>query len=138
MNFRYTINPERRIILQRYAGRISLADSFLCIRQILADPAYDKSYSGYIDLTDAVPEIAYGDVNTLVDFLRHHPATSEGRCAAVTNSPLITACGMLYQKAMAHHHAFAVFSTPEGARAFLQLEDSFPHWEARSYEEVAV
>lgn len=138
MKFSYTIDPAKRIVFQRYEGPCTVAHLLACIRRVWSDPAYSRSYSCYVDLTAAKPQAALEDLNRLIEFLRAQPHASEGRCAAITHSPVLTACGVLYQKAMADRHAFAVFSSPEAALAFLQFDGSAPLWTAAQAEEITV
>lgn len=138
MKFSYTIDPVQRIVFQRYDGPCSVDHVLECIRRVWADPAYSQTYACFVDLSTAVPQAAFEDLNRLIEFLRHQPQTSDSRCAAITNSPMITACGLLYQKAMAGRQAFAVFSSPEAALAFLQAKGPLPAWSEQTAEEIAV
>ena len=126
MKFSYAIDPDRRMIFQRYEGQCSVTEIMASIRVLWADPAYCKTYDGYIDLLRMTAGFSFEDLNVFLSFMRENKEVGTGRYAAITTSPIVTACGMLYQKAMAHHHAFAVFSSPEAARSFLKLEGHVP------------
>jgi hypothetical protein len=136
MKFSYRIDASGRIVFQRYEGSCTVAELLTCIRRVWSDPAYSRDYGCYVDLTAVKPHAALDDLNRLVEFLRAQPHASQGRCAAVTHSPVLTACGVLYQKAMADRHAFAVFSSPEAALAFLQFDGPPPVWIAAQAEEI--
>lgn len=138
MKFSYSIDATKRIVFQRYEGPCTVAHLMACIRRVWSDPAYSRSYGCYVDLTAITAQVSIEDLNQLIEFLRAQPRTSEGRCAAITHSPMITACGVLYQKAMAKQHAFAVFSGPEAALAFLQSEGPPPAWNVEQAEEITV
>ena len=126
MNFSYAIDPERRMIFLRYTGHFTLVPLLAGIRRLWADPAYCRAYAGLVDLSDESLSIEIADLHALIDHLRDQPAISEGRWAAVTSSPLATACGLLYQKAISPRHPFEVFSSFEAAANFLRLEGPPP------------
>lgn len=126
MKFSYAIDAPRRMIFMRYEGRCRAAHLLACARLLWADPAYSRLFDGYIDLTGAQADNALDDLNALVSLLRANAETGEGRYAAVTTSPVITAIGLLYQRAMAHRHAFAVFSSPEAAFQYLSFSGPIP------------
>ncbi|HMB93651.1 MAG TPA: hypothetical protein VKP65_22560 [Rhodothermales bacterium] len=53
MRLTYTIFPEQRLFLERFKGRVTAQDVQHFLEEIWADEAYDKSYNGIVDLTDA-------------------------------------------------------------------------------------
>lgn len=122
MNCHYEIYPERRLILMRYAGAFTLTQLTDIARKLWADKRYSKSYNGIIDLTDSGVKVAREDFQALVEFVAGNKHTSEGRWAAVATSPLATACGMIYKRAVAKRHSFEVFSTFEAAGAFVGID----------------
>ncbi len=75
-----------------------------------------------VDLTDANLGVSRADLLALVEFVRGHEQTSQGRWAAITSSPFATACGLIYQRALARRHAFEVFTTQEAAAWFLGVD----------------
>jgi hypothetical protein len=119
VNFRYEILPDRRLILQHFAGSSSLAELLAALRRLWADPLYSRTYDGIVDLSGAAVDLSMRDLRALIGFLQESDQTSTGRWGAVTTSPLATACAMIYQRALAPRHAFEVFSTWEAACAFL-------------------
>lgn len=122
MKFSYAIDTERQLITQRFEGTLTLERLLECLRQLWADPTYSPAYNGLVDMSKALPKASVEDLPRLVAFVLTRPERSRGRWAAVTNSPFLTACGMLYQKAVVSQHVFEVFSTDEAARAFLRLD----------------
>jgi hypothetical protein len=126
MKFSYAIDSERRLIFLRYTGHFTLASLLAGTRRLWADPAYSRSYRGLVDLSDESVSVNVADLHALIDFIREQPSVSEARWAAVTASPLATACGLLYQRAIASRHAFEVFSSFEAAASFLRLEGAPP------------
>lgn len=119
MQFDYEIYPEKRLIVTRYAGAFTLADLTKVARRLWSDARYARSFNGVVDLTDMGVSVGRSDFQALMDFVREHKDTSEGRWAAVASSPLATACGLLYKRALAKRHTFDVFSTFEAAGAFV-------------------
>ncbi len=122
MQHRYEILPAQRLILQRFAGRPSLADLLAATRQLWADPLYSKLYDGIVDLSGSSVGISMDDLRALISFLRQSDQTSTGRWGAVTCSPLTTACAMIYQRALAPRHEFEVFSSWDAACGFLGVK----------------
>ena len=137
MKFSYAIDPVRKIVFLRFEGMCNAGQVLVAISQLWADPGYDKTFDVYIDLTRMLNGAAFEDLNKLLDFLRDRDEVCTARIAAVTQSPVLTACGMLYQKAMSHRHAFAVFSSPEGARAHLNLHGPPPRLRELEIEPAA-
>ena len=122
MHFTYTIQPEKRAILLRYEGDFTLAELFACSRKLWDDPAYSDDYDGIVDLSTASLGFGIGDLRVFIDFMKTEPRVSHGRWAAVTTSPLVTACSLLYQQALSSRHTFEVFSTWAAACAFLHQD----------------
>ena len=121
MKFSYAIDPERRLIHLRYAGRFNLTRLRESVERLWADPQYHRDYSGFIDLSDGAVSVAIADLHALLDFMRDKPQVTRGRWAAVAVSPFATACGLLYQRAFSRKHTFEVFSSHEAAWQFLGL-----------------
>lgn len=121
MKFSYAIDVEQRFIFQRFEGEMTLARLVDCLQRLWADPDYHASYNGFVDVSRVSPRASFDDLQAFFEFVRARPEHSRGRWAAVTSSPFMTACAMLYQKALASHHAFAVFSSPEAAYSFLHF-----------------
>ena len=122
MHFSYEIHPERRVILQRFAGQFSLADLVAASRRLWADPLYSVKYDGIVDLSGTSMSISMEDLRALIGFFQDSPETSTGRWGAVVSTPLATACAMIYRRALAPRHQFEVFSTWGGACGFLGQE----------------
>lgn len=122
MKFSYTIDSQRRMIFQNYSGRFTADQIIACVRALWADPLYDKTLGGIVDISNmnAGPDLA--DLHVLIRFLNENrEQLSTGRWAVVTTSPIATAGAFLYQHAMAGKHPFEVFSTWEAASTSL-------HW----------
>jgi hypothetical protein len=131
MKFDYEIYPEKNLIVTRYAGPWTLRDLKAMAEKLWADARYSRRYNGVVDLTDSKLSVARGDFQALLEFVRGHKDASEGRWAAVADSPLATAFGMIYKRALAGRHTFEVFSTFEAAGAFVGVEmQDAPKWTA--------
>lgn len=126
MKFSYAIDPARRMVFLRYAGAFTLTRLIACTRRLWADPGYQRSYGGLVDLSDGSLNVAISDLRALIDFLRNQPEATEGRWAVVAASPLATACGILYQKACADRHVLEIFASHEAAANFLRLDGEPP------------
>lgn len=122
MHYAHTIDPERQFIFQRFCGEFPVAEIIACSRRLWTEPAYSKTYNGIVDISQMKPGTGLEDVRTLIAFYSAEPATSKGRWAVITASPLSTASAMVYKRAMSHLQAVEVFSTWESACNFLQLD----------------
>ena len=122
MTFLYDIFPEHRAVIVRYQGTFTLHDLTVCAETLWSDPRYSRSFDGLADISAASVHVAMNDFRPLVEFVRHNDRTSEGRWAAIATTPLATACGYIYQRALASRHSFEIFSTWEGACRFLKLD----------------
>lgn len=121
MGFQYVILPERRCIVVRYEGEVSIGTVLRQIEMLWADPQYDRHYCGIVDLQQATPRAAIEDVRELHEFLRH-PKTSVGEWAAIFSDPIGTALGFLFRSVNVILPRFDVFSSWEGACGFLDLD----------------
>lgn len=122
MIFLYDIFPEQRAVIVRYRGKFTLRDLTACAETLWSDPRYSRTFDGLADISDTSVSVAMNDFRPLVEFVRQNDRTSEGRWAAVATTPLATACGYIYQRALASRHTFEIFSTWEGASRFLKLD----------------
>lgn len=116
---RFEIFPERRLIVLRYRGNFTLGELMETTRRLWDDGRYSESYDGMIDLSDGRLNVTMADFKAFLTFLLTQKQLSTGRWVAVTESPLATACGLLYQRAAGRRHVFEVFSTCDAAWAFL-------------------
>jgi hypothetical protein len=122
VKFTYDILPERRLILQRFAGDTSLAEVLEATRRLWADPRYSRTYDGIVDLSATTVGISMEDLRALIGILRESEQMSTGRWGAVATSPLTTACAMIYQRALAPQQEFEVFSSWDAACGFLGVD----------------
>lgn len=122
MSFDFEIFPAQRLILARYRGGLmTLAGLRQAAERMWSDSRYSKAYDGIVDLSDETLQISIDDFRGLVGFLAAQDRTSRGRWAAVASSPIATAYGLLYQRAISARHAFSVHSSWGAACAALHL-----------------
>jgi hypothetical protein len=122
VEFHYDILPERRLILQRYAGQCSFVELISATRIMWSDTRYSIDYNGIVDLESASIKVALPDMYALAKFLLAHENTSVGRWAAVVTSPLITATAMIYRRAVVERHSLDVYSSWSAACAAFDVE----------------
>lgn len=127
MKFSYIIDPRRKLILQRFAGRFTVAEIIDCVRRLWADPLFDRSYCGLADISGMEAGTDLSDLRALISFLQKERARiSTGRWAIVAISPMTTAAAFFYQNAMGAIHPVEVFSTSEAAAEWLGWQDGVP------------
>jgi hypothetical protein len=124
MTFEYVILPEKRCIVIRYSGVLTLNDVTASTQALWADPLYDKMYNGISDISRATPGGNTDDVGKLVDFFKH-PETSTGRWAVITSEPKFTALSLLFKSSCYAKPWIEMFTSWEAACAFLGVE--IPH-----------
>lgn len=123
--YSHTINPKRRLIIQRFDGSLSLANVCDGAEKLWADPQYDPAFDGITDLSHSVANGTVDDVRSLCRFVLNRPKASTGRWAIVTNDPKITAFVLVFSR-LAPKPALSVFSTWAAATAFMQVESLPP------------
>jgi hypothetical protein len=125
VSYSHTINPQRRIIIQRYDGTLSLANVCEGTEKLWADPQYDRSYDGITDLSHSVAAGSVDDVRALSRLVSNRANASTGRWAVVTNDPKITAFVLVFSR-LTSRPTLSVFSTWAAATAFMQFETPPP------------
>ena len=128
MKFTYAIHPDHRVIFQRYEGRFTTSDLIAATRQMWADPAYCRDYNGIADASAASFGVDLHDFSTFISFLANREEMSVGRWAVVATSPLATACGFIYKKAVSSQHKFEVFSSWDAACDFVNLPQTLENF----------
>lgn len=121
MAYSHTINPARRIIIQRFDGSLSLAAVCKGLEQLWADSQYDPHFDGITDLSHSVVNGSMEDVRALSRIVANHANASNGRWAVVTNDPKITALVLVFARLLSKP-TLSVFSTWPAATAFMQVE----------------
>ncbi len=119
MKFAYDIFPAERSISVRYDGKFTLAELLATSARLMEDARYAPEYDGIVDLTRFGLGVETADFRTLINFVQGHARISRGRWAAIAETPLATAFGLVYRRAMAPRQTFEVFSTAEAACAFI-------------------
>lgn len=125
MPYSHTINPKRRIIIQRFDGTLSLAAVYEGTEKLWADPQYDPTFDGITDLSHSVANGSVEDVRALSRFVINRSKASTGRWAVVTNDPKITAFVLVFSR-LTTKPSLSVFSTWAAATAYMQVETAPP------------
>jgi hypothetical protein len=124
MPFEYTIFPKDGLVLERFTGRVTLAELHELMDVLWADEAYQKTFDTIVDLTEAAFDLDRHDMASLTEFLGDAPDAGTGRVAILASKPLETALGFLFQSNIAMQREVAVFSTWASVREFLDLPAS--------------
>jgi hypothetical protein len=123
--YSHTINPNKRIIIQRFDGILSLAAVCEGTERLWADPHYDPAFDGITDLSHSVVKGTVDDVRALGRFITGRANASTGRWAIVTNDPKATAFVLVLSRLMTRP-TLSVFSTWAAATAFMHVETPPP------------
>ena len=116
----FTILREQRLILLRFRGYVTLADIKLGAEQLWADPAYNPSFNGIVNLEGVTTRAGLDELQALIGFLqRRNP--SIGQWVAVFTEPKSTTLGLLFKAAWPGPFRLEVVSTWEAACRFLDV-----------------
>lgn len=124
MPIKYTIYPEKSLVVERFMGRITAAEAQAAMKAIWADPAYEPSFDGIVDLTDATFAMSRSDMVNISELLLQSPRAGAGRLAIIASKPIETAFSFLFQSNTSLKRNVAVFSTWASVREFLNLPES--------------
>ncbi len=86
MRHEYTIDSDRRLVIQRYHGKTGIKDIFSMSEKNYGDPDYDPSFNGMVDMTDATLDISFREMLSFVSYIRRQPSRSTGKWALLMNS----------------------------------------------------
>jgi hypothetical protein len=125
VSYSHTINPTKRIIIQRFDGTLSLTSVYEGTEKLWADPNYDRAFDGITDLSHSVVSGSVDDVRALSRFVAGRENASTGRWAVVTNDPKITAFVLVFSRLMTRP-SLSVFSTWAAASAYMHVETQPP------------
>ena len=128
--FVYAIHAEPSLVVARFAGSVNSADILRFFAQLDADPAYERSMNGLVDLREALPALEPEELKGLADDAVERKL-KRGRWALLVEQPRATALSMLYTKAVAARYRLKVFSTLDGLSEYLGI-DARPYLSPRS------
>ena len=116
-----SILPERRLILLRFRGYVTLADIQRGVEQLWADPAYDRFYNGIVNLEGVTTRAGLDELQALIRFLQKR-SLSVGQWVVVFTEPKTTALGMMFKAAWSGSFNIEIVSTWEAACRFLRVD----------------
>lgn len=118
--YSYTILRERRLVLCRYRGYVTLADIKQGVETLWSDPAYDPSFNGIVNLDGVTTRAGLDELKALLGFFQTRNASS-GRWVVVFSEPKPTTLGMLFKAAWSGPFHIEVVSTWEAACRVLKV-----------------
>lgn len=119
----YRILKKNHLILEYYAGEMSLNDIFSLKEKMFRDPNYDAAYSVIHDLRDAILNISESEVANVEKFLKKHPSViGKRKGACLTANPHDVAIAMLVSFVFNKYPLeLKVFELPESAMTWLNI-----------------
>ena len=123
MPIEYRIFPEQGLVVERFLGRITVEELEQVTKQIWADDAYENTFNGLFDLTNAELDMSRNEVLAFCQMIFSAPSATSGRVAIIVNKPVETALSFLFQSDLAVKNEVAVFSTWDSVRAFFELPE---------------
>jgi hypothetical protein len=122
MKFSYSIHPDRKLNVLRFSGAITIADITRSTEQLWADPLYDRTYNGIVNLQGVTtPRAGLEDIKALLAFYRHDK-TSVGWWTAIFSEPKPTALALIFKAALTGPFRLEIVSTWEAACRFLEMD----------------
>ncbi len=86
MPTRYRIHADRGYVEEIYEGRVTLATLNELMAAVYGDPAWNPDFHGIADFTNALIELSFDEMWSLVKFMRKSGVASRGRWAFVVPS----------------------------------------------------
>ena len=116
----YRVDPDQRIVQERFRGRLLLEDLIAGMSAVADDPACPLAYDIIVDLLDAELAVHHSEMLALLDVHdgRYDVAEENGRTALIADDPRTTALAMLFVNKVATREA-KVFSNHDDARRWL-------------------
>jgi hypothetical protein len=119
--FSYSILPEQKLCLLRFAGHVSLGHVTRGVQQLWADPAYDPFFNGIVNLEGVTTRAGLDELQSLITFFQQR-RSSAGQWVVVFTEPKPTALGMMFKAAWKGSFNIEVVSTWEAACRFLRVD----------------
>lgn len=120
MEFSCQFLPERRLVVLRFTGLLSLAPLLEALVQIWEHPSYHPDLDMLCDLSDAQAQASAESVPDVERFLQD-PRAARGRRAIVIHDPVVTALTMLYVRTLPADDSIRIFSTLGAAHDYLEV-----------------
>lgn len=122
MQFRYDFLPDRKLVILRITGLLSLGPLLEAIIGLWEHPSYHPDLDMLCDLSGAKAQASAENVPELDQFLKD-PRAARGRRAIVIQDPIVTALTMLYMQTLPQEDSFRIFSTLAAAHEYLEVTE---------------
>ncbi|MEB3161863.1 MAG: hypothetical protein VKK80_01425 [Prochlorothrix sp.] len=119
MDYIYSIDPEQRLITERYQGVVTIHNIKNAIQTLAADPLFCPDYSSLVDLRVCDFKFDLQDLEELLSCHHQVFGITEGKTALVVNNPRDTALSVLFKNYVDGARQIDVFSTCEAAQDWL-------------------
>lgn len=117
----YVILPEKRLILVRFKGHVSLTDIKRGTEALWADPAYNPRYDGIVNLEGVTTRAGLDELQALIGFLQQR-GSSHGQWVVVFTEPKTATLGVFFKAAWRGSFNIEVVSNWEAACRFLRVD----------------
>lgn len=121
MSYSFSINTAQRLMYLRWEGLITLGHIKDLAEYVWDHPDYDPDFCGLFDVREATLSLSLREVGNLRHFLSRDARYIRNCFAIVITAPFPTALAMLFA-ARSTSRRIGVFSTPEAAQAWLDVE----------------
>lgn len=101
-------------------GEITIDEMIEESEEFFADPMFDKSYNGVMDLRRATTRVSKLDFFKYSQYLDRSGNMEFARWAVITNSPLVVALSQIHQRISKLGSHVGVFGTVERASIFIK------------------
>ena len=110
MVYTFKIFPEKRLIIESFAGDLEPESLLECFHTVWEHPDYRTDFCGLSDMRDAQFAMSLSEFRTLEERMYQHPKKCRGRWAWIADRPSPTAFGILHQQKSSETSPFSVFS----------------------------
>ena len=118
---RYELQDALNLVIATFERQVSAQDILDFFKGIEQDPKYRPSMNGLADMRGATIDLAAEEVRDLAQYAAEG-AFKQGKWALLVTDPKATAFAMLYRQGVGESYPVQVFSSVEGAAAYLGVE----------------
>lgn len=121
MEFKFFIDVDQKVILERFFGDIAISNIEKAIPLIYGHPDYNKHFDVVVDFRKANSKYTK---NALHDFVKNYSESEQillGRIAVLVSEPMSAAMATLFREEVKAFHSLGIFCSESEVHRFLQI-----------------
>jgi hypothetical protein len=119
MSFELKIIPEAKLVIEQITGELTLQLMIEKTLQLFADPNYDISYSGVVDLRTACTQISKVELLGFANLINDSEHFGHSPWAILADNPLLVALSQIFQQRLKDPNTIGIFVTVTEAAKFI-------------------